>query len=1062
MFNKRLIDNRMQHFTRNDVPDFESKWTRIKKWKKSCDVGNLEKTKETQIQGLFMSQIFDEVLGYDTATSTDTDVYNQKQELNSTLDNTEADGGLGFFSDISNIRDVRAVIELKDATTNLDKKQSRVRNLTPVEQGFTYANKNGSKCGWVIISNFLETRLYKNVSSLEYESFDIRKMDDEQEFLRFYYFLSKDHLIERHGKSLIDELYIENEEMGLEISNNFYSDYKQIRLSLFQDLIEHNENYDKILLFEKAQKIMDRFIFICFCEDCGLLPQNIFRTTVQTASHSFSKSKTKIWDELLGLFDSIDKGNPPMHINQYNGGLFREDPELDSLAVSNDVLESFLKLAEYDFGSELNVNILGQIFEQSISDVEQIKAEINGDVINGKGKQKEDGIFYTPYYVTRFIVENTIGKYLSEKQKQIKLDIFKNGTFKATVKKKSTKKNVTISLDRWEDLLDESAYNTEEEKLHYEAVRQLHQLYWNQYEEVLKNIKICDPSCGSGAFLNQCFDYLNQEMNHVLDMKFEFDPQTTVFDINKQILQNNLYGVDLNPESVEITKLALWLKTAKRDQLLTSLDDNIKVGNSIINDGTVVRNPFDWSKEFSDVFDNGGFDIIIGNPPYGAKLSDSEKSYLTKNYETTEYNYDTYKTFMELGMSLLKTDGYLGYITPSTYFVLEKGATKLRKLLFEQSQLVIMAELFNVFKAAIVETAISIYKKHQPDNNYSFNVITVPRKTALSSTFVNDGVITQFTYNDLVSKENYVFNYYATEEKEALRNKIYKDALLLGDLLTVTTGVKPYQVGKGEPPQTKEIVASKPFNSSTRIDDSYLPYMKSGDVQPFTNAWRKEYISYGKWLAEANDEVILQKEKLLVRQTGDYPIASYFDEIVMGNNSLHFIYYKDNREIDLKYALGLLNSRLYKWLYQYDYFHMVGKPLACVKKVFLDRMPVKGIDNQEEIIRISNDLLELCQKRFDLHNQFVNYIEQTYAPKSVSDNLFYFFRIPYNAFIQELKKQKVHLTDAQKISLLQVFNEYTEGIVTLSKIISVRYKCLNESIYKAFDLNPEEISIIEK
>lgn len=144
-----------------------------------------------------------------------------------------------------------------------------------MEQAFSYANKNGSKCGWVIVSNFVETRLYKSNSSLEYEVFDLRKMDDENEFIRFYFMLCKDHLICENEKSLIDNLYQENEEMGIAISNDFYKEYKEIRNRLYTDLKALNTECDPLRLFTKVQKIMDRFTFICFCEDCGLLPQNI-------------------------------------------------------------------------------------------------------------------------------------------------------------------------------------------------------------------------------------------------------------------------------------------------------------------------------------------------------------------------------------------------------------------------------------------------------------------------------------------------------------------------------------------------------------------------------------------------------------------------------------------------------------------------------------------------------------------------------------------------------------------------------------------------------------------
>lgn len=168
---------------------------------------------------------------------------------------------------------------------------------------------------------------------------------------------------------------------------------------------------------------------------------------------------------------------------------------------------------------------------------------------------------------------------------------------------------------------------TEDEEMYVEAVGQLHLLYWTEYESILKNIKICDPACGSGAFLNQCFDYLHEEMDFVLEMKRQFNgEQFTLFDIDKEILQNNLFGVDINPESVEITKLSLWLKTAKQNQTLASLDDNIKCGNSIVADAAVVENAFDWQHEFPDIFAQGGFDIVVGNPPYGARLDQAQCS----------------------------------------------------------------------------------------------------------------------------------------------------------------------------------------------------------------------------------------------------------------------------------------------------------------------------------------------------------------------------------------------------------------------------------------------------
>lgn len=160
------------------------------------------------------------------------------------------------------------------------------------------------------------------------------------------------------------------------------------------------------MLFEKAQKILDRFIFICFCEDKGLLPDHTFRSVLTNAQHTFVPKTNVIWDELKGLFLSIDEGNPRVDISRYNGGLFHQDDVLDHLTVADDALKEFKKISDCNFDSDLNVNILGHIFKQSISDIEQIKAEINDESADPKkSKKKKDGIYYTPGYVTRYIVE---------------------------------------------------------------------------------------------------------------------------------------------------------------------------------------------------------------------------------------------------------------------------------------------------------------------------------------------------------------------------------------------------------------------------------------------------------------------------------------------------------------------------------------------------------------------------------------------------------------------------------------------------------------------------------
>lgn len=377
------------------------------------------------------------------------------------------------------------------------------------------------------------------------------------------------------------------------------------------------------------------------------------------------------------MFQSIDKGNSDINppINKYNGGLFSPDEILDNLKIKDSAWSDVIKLAGYDFESDLNVNILGHIFEQSLNDLEQIKAEIDGvEQDNKKSKRKKDGIFYTPEYITRYIVEQTIGKYLEENP------------------------------------------------------------------DKLETIKILDPACGSGAFLNQAHSFLQQQYKIRTEERINVTrlnnrakgqevtalnlfEHSNIADTNRSILLNNLYGVDLNSESTEITKLALWLKTAQKDQPLQNLDKNIKCGNSLIDDPNIAGDKaFNWNEEFKDIMANGGFDVIIGNPPYGAELDELSKQYYQQNYKDVIVRYlNTYNFFIKKSLDLLKEGGYLSFILPNTMlYQLEDANT--RKFLIDNCEIKTIINLGDgIFDSADVPTCIFIVQKKSNNKDSLYN-----------------------------------------------------------------------------------------------------------------------------------------------------------------------------------------------------------------------------------------------------------------------------------------------------------------------------------------------------
>jgi hypothetical protein len=386
------------------------------------------------------------------------------------------------------------------------------------------------------------------------------------------------------------------------ITKAFYVFYRDLRLDLFYQLRRDNPppegeatELHEVRLLEHAQKILDRVLFICFCEDKGLLPAGVLRRALTAKAEGFVQVTR--WQQLCGLFDAVDRGHPPMHINGYDGGLFAKDEALDALSVGDESLVGILTLGKYDFETDLNVNILGHIFEQSISDLEGIRAEIRGGVTDKqRSRRRREGIFYTPEFITRFMVARTIGGWLRERSAELEA---RHRTGRPGPMSKETRLRL-----------------------------------WLDYLEVLRGIEVLDLACGSGAFLVAAFDYLLGEYGRVNRNIAELTGkpgQMGLFDLDRQILQENLYGLDLNHESVEITKLGLWLKTARRDKPLSNLDHNIRCGNSLIEPPRADdrpelaeafaalppdTRPFEWREAFPEVFGRGGFDVVVSNPPY--------------------------------------------------------------------------------------------------------------------------------------------------------------------------------------------------------------------------------------------------------------------------------------------------------------------------------------------------------------------------------------------------------------------------------------------------------------
>jgi hypothetical protein len=595
------------------------------------------KQKETAVRGVFIQQVLQSLLGYEPVDPE----HPFTLAVEKPIRGGAVDVALGRFNPVEGKEELVAPFELKGPdASDLDRVMPG-RGRSPVQQAWDYAiDAPGSR--WVLVSNCVEIRLYGFGRGRDaYELFDLTRLDEPEEHARLWLMLSQERLL----GGATDLLLRETDSAYKDITDGLYKQYKALRQRLIQFLTDSVDGpkLSPLPAIETAQKILDRILFIAFAQRTDLLPDSLLKQAA-IAQNKFVPQP--IWQNFLALFRAVDVGNSGLSIDAYNGGLFAKDAIADDLILPDDLARDVAALGDWDYRREVPVTVLGHIFEQSISDIERDKAISRGEAPpdEKKGKRKREGVVYTPEIVTRFLVERTVGLTLDERR--------------AT-------------------LWDEHGLSKSEPG----AARPEQEIaFWQAYLAALRDITVVDPACGSGAFLVAAFDELARRYRdavtglQALGVAIDFD----VFD---EIVTKNLHGVDLNPESVEITRLSLWLKTARREHRLQNLEATIKVGNSLIDDPAVSDRAFGWQAAFPEVFARGGFDIVIGNPPY-VRMEHLKpvKPWLEKAYVVAADRADLYAYFFERGVTLLKDGGRLGYISSSTFFRTGSGE-KLRRFL---------------------------------------------------------------------------------------------------------------------------------------------------------------------------------------------------------------------------------------------------------------------------------------------------------------------------------------------------------------------------------------------
>ena len=1014
---------------------------------------NIQQSKEEQFQEGFLRELFVKVLGY---TLNPSPGYNLITEKKNETNSKKADGAI--------LKDdkVIGVIELKDhKTTDLSKIET---------QAFGYKNQHeGTRI--VIISNFEKLRLYidTTIDCREWNLFTLT----EDDFRELYLCLAWPQM--EKGTAL--QLKAESVSSEDQITNALYKDYSQFKRVLFADILKNNpapegkdEKEWQLLLFKKTQKLLDRLLFIFFAEDCRLLPPNLMAQIVQEwvdLNEKYNEDIT-LYTRIKKYFGWLNEGHQDkrQEIFAYNGGLFKKDVILDSFTISDDILaEHTKKLASYDFESDVDVNILGHIFENSLSEIEEVTQQINSGAAPQTSKRKQDGVFYTPQYITKYIVENTVGRLCEEKKRELHID--------------------------------EAEYFSDQRRQMQTKKRLMDQL--SQYREWLLQITILDPACGSGAFLNAALQFLMAEHKLIDEMEAKVAGSSLVFqDVENSILENNLFGVDINEESVEIAQLALWLRTAKPHRKLNTLNENIKCGNSLISDPEIAgEKAFNWQEQFPKVFEKGGFDVVIGNPPYVhlESILDTSTQLEKVGYATYNKRGDLYCLFVEKAFQVAKSGGIVSYIMPNKW--LQAGYGKELRAYFLSKRLEKLIDFgdIQIFEGATTYPCIFIGRNATPVCQLSVSVL----KAANSQDFNQNVTNTEEIFDiSQFSSDTWVIS---SQKEKALIEKLSKEHQTLKDFIGgeayrgVLTGLSeaflidsetyhqilsqderakehiyPFLQGRHITPYGKAeamsylILFEKGWTQKEQMYDSEEDawnYMQS--EYPSITAWLEPFAEKGRkrtdkgdfwWELRACDYYEqFAKPKIMYQAFQVKPCFIYDEQGFYSNNSMWFI------PTESKALLAILNSRMGWWLIT-KYCSQIQNGYQLIWKYF-GSIPVPDASIDTSLSGLAETMLSLNSQLQEKRSRFLRRLTDNLEGVIITGALQTFDQMDFAGFVAELKKQKIKLSLVQQDEWEEYFNNYRQACQSLSQQIAATDSEIDTKVYHLYGLTYDEILTVD-
>jgi len=726
------------------------------------------------------------------------------------------------------------------------------------------------------------------------------------------------------------------------------------RVRLAKDMKKRNPDADGALITAAVQLLIDRLIFVKALSDREIEADYLTQLAEQVEQSGLAADDAGWFNTCRDIFAKLNQF--------YNGSIFEPRPELEAVTVSNKVVRDVIRDLQpenspYNF-AVLPVEILGTIYERFLGRVvrateKQVKIEDKPEV------RKAGGVYYTPQYIVDYIVQNTVGALLA--QCKTPADVAKLRILDPACGSGSFLLGAYAALIKW------------------------HENYYAPVETPRRGV-----SSGSQA------ETFHRNVSTKRDRdNFYIDSDGRVrltAKLKRQTLLNNLFGVDIDAQAVEVTRFSLSLKAledTRHDELyeevslfkqtvLPDLRHNIKCGNSLIgNDYSLLPlerlavKAFEWEVEFPDVYSielrdtSGGFDAVIGNPPYiftREQIAENERRYFSSRYALSWEKHNTYMLFMERMLHLLGKRGKGGFIVPNSWLTIE-SAKLLREALIPRLEIV--ADLnYMVFNGVSMEPCIFVMSGSNHDSTVLGLRVSSKDKFLVTPTHPIN--------REQWSGPNRRIVFSESTSIAAVVDKIVRVSHPVEVIFDVRTGLQAYEQGKGQPPQLARDVRDHVFDRTRREDKNSVRYLQGRDADRYLLNWSGMWMQYGPWLAQPREFEIFSRPRILVREiTSEFPHclhATFAAEDFLNNKSVLNVLHAHNDETELKRLLGILNSQVISFFYK-------QRAVKSARKIF-PKIVIKNLREfpyPKMIDRISGDrLVALVEQMLAVHKYWAS------------------------------------------------------------------------------------------